>query len=564
MKRWLTLAGIVVMGIAAVVVSERRKVDAPASPAALLYLIADTEQELTRMPVNFTRMSDQDEVRVGNEIAKNYFAARTDKSDAEVAEIQAYVTQVGSHLAAHAHRKLPYTFHYIPEKYFVNAFALPGGHVYIGEGLLALMDSEDQLAAVLGHEIEHIDHYHCAERVQQEQALRKIPLAELVVLPIEIFQAGYSKDQELEADREGTRLAVEAGYSANGAIRMFETFQRLYEEYHTRAKTPADELSQVAIDALEGYFRSHPLPVERIAQVNKMIASEGWPPRAEHDLGVAYIFWMLRAQEALSAGKYSQAQQLAVRSLQMRPNLEKALTVLAQAEFAQADFADAAVSYRKILEVRGWSIDLADSYALSLAAANRPGAANEFRRWMAAAKGDTRELQTPLDGLLLLGGDAAPARRLQGEIRANLEEPSAPGKLSELGGWWYMAGDYAMAAELLHEAIERRPGNTQMLLRLAWTQIELRRFADAFQTLNSAPQESTSRPEQVMVQAVARWQAQQPDIALRDLEAAASRQPEWENLRWVEALYSPLVARSIHEMQVERERRKKTTITARP
>src|SRR2546426_7697809 len=94
MKRGLTLAGIVMMGVAAVVVSERRKVDAPASPAALLYLIADTEQELTRMPVRFTRMSDQDEVRVGNEIAKSYSAARTDKSDVEVTEIQAYVTQV--------------------------------------------------------------------------------------------------------------------------------------------------------------------------------------------------------------------------------------------------------------------------------------------------------------------------------------------------------------------------------------------------------------------------------------------------------------------------------------
>ena len=564
MKRGLTLAGIVMMGVAAVVVSERRKVDAPASPAALLYLIADTEQELTRMPVRFTRMSDQDEVRVGNEIAKSYSAARTDKSDAEVTEIQAYVTQVGSHVAAHAHRKLPYTFHYIPEKYFVNAFALPGGHVYIGEGLLALMDSEDQLAAVLGHEIEHIDHYHCAERVQQEHALRKIPLAELFVLPIEIFQAGYSKDQELEADREGTRLAVEAGYSANGAIRMFETFQRLYEEHHTRAKTPADELSQVAIDALEGYFRSHPLPAERIAQVNKMIASERWAPRAEHDLTVAYIFWMARAQNALDAGKYLQAQQLATQSLQMRQNLEKALTVLAQAQFAQADFAGAAASYRKILEVYGWRIDLANSYALSLAAADRPGAASEFRKWMTLAKADTRELQTPLDGLLLLADDTAPARKLQGEIRASLEDPSAPGKLSDLGGWWYMAGDYAMAADLLQEAVQRRPGNIQMLLRLAWTQIELRRLADAFRTLNTAPQESTLRPEQVMAEAVARWQAQQPDIALRDFEAATSRQPEWENLGWVKALYSPLVKRSIQEMQVERERRRKAAVTARP
>src|SRR5207245_3694911 len=203
-------------------------------------------------------------------------------------EVERYDGQVGLRVAAHAHRRLPYRFHYVPERYFINAFAVPGGHVYVGEGLLALMDSEDQLAAVFGHEIEHIDHYHCAERVQQEHALRKILLAELFVLPIEIFQAGYSKDQELEADREGTRLAVEAGYSANGAIRMFETFQRLYEEHHTRAKTPAAELSQVAIDALEGYVRSHPLPAERIAQVGRMIGSEGWAPRVEHDLKVAY------------------------------------------------------------------------------------------------------------------------------------------------------------------------------------------------------------------------------------------------------------------------------------
>ena len=55
------------LGVAAIVVSERRKVDAPASPAALLYLVADTEQELTRMPVHFTRMSDAEEIRIGDD-----------------------------------------------------------------------------------------------------------------------------------------------------------------------------------------------------------------------------------------------------------------------------------------------------------------------------------------------------------------------------------------------------------------------------------------------------------------------------------------------------------------
>jgi predicted Zn-dependent protease len=71
--------------------------------------------------------------------------------------VEAYVQKIGAQVAARAQRKLPYRFHYIPEDHFRNAFALPGGHVFIGKGLLDLMDSEDQLAAVLGHEIEHID-----------------------------------------------------------------------------------------------------------------------------------------------------------------------------------------------------------------------------------------------------------------------------------------------------------------------------------------------------------------------------------------------------------------------
>ena len=72
MKKWFIFAGIVLLGVASVVVSERRKVDVPASPAALLYLVADTEQELTRMPVSFARMSDEEEIRIGNELARSY------------------------------------------------------------------------------------------------------------------------------------------------------------------------------------------------------------------------------------------------------------------------------------------------------------------------------------------------------------------------------------------------------------------------------------------------------------------------------------------------------------
>src|SRR5690349_12949345 len=126
MKHWIWLTGIIGLSVAAIVASERRKVDVPASPAAVLYLVADTEQELMRMPVNFTRMSDDEEIRIGDEIAHAYSTSFTEnnKKD-EIATVEKYLNQVGEPLAARAHRKLPYRFHYVPNEYMINAFALP-------------------------------------------------------------------------------------------------------------------------------------------------------------------------------------------------------------------------------------------------------------------------------------------------------------------------------------------------------------------------------------------------------------------------------------------------------
>ena len=240
MKQWGAFALTLMLLGAALVTSQKQKIDAPVGPEAVLSLIADTEHELTRLPVSFTRMSDVEEIKIGNQLASEYggeglFA----KSFPRTRVVQVYVNRVGARVAVGAHRKLPYQFHYISDPDFINAFALPGGHVFIGGGLMALMDSEDELASVLGHEVEHIDHYHCAERVQTQAALQKVPLGALVAIPVEVFEAGYSKTQELEADREGTRLAVKARYSPLGAVRMFQTFDRLYQERTRRAQSPA-------------------------------------------------------------------------------------------------------------------------------------------------------------------------------------------------------------------------------------------------------------------------------------------------------------------------------------
>jgi predicted Zn-dependent protease len=243
---------------------------------AVVDMAADWQRDLTRAPMQFTRISDEQETQIGDELARQYESVQPEKS-AETRATEQYVNVVGGRVAAHAKRKLNYRFHLIGDDNLINAFALPGGHVFIGQGLLDQMTSEDELAFVLGHELEHIDHYHAIERVQIEAKLKSLNLdivADMAEIPISLWQAGYSKDQEFEADREGLRIASAAGYSSQGAVMMTETLGKLQREYVIRAETPTDELSQVAIDGLTGYFRSHPLPSERIEQINVVITQD--------------------------------------------------------------------------------------------------------------------------------------------------------------------------------------------------------------------------------------------------------------------------------------------------
>jgi predicted Zn-dependent protease len=253
------------------------------SANAILELAADAQRDLTRVPMHLTRISDEEEIAIGKELSAQY-AAIDQPMSAEQKALQAYVRRVGGTVAAHAHRALPYEFHLIPDGNFINAFALPGGPVYIGEGMARLMMTEDELANVLGHEVEHIDHYHCVERFQVEAKLKHLNLqavGALLQLPLSLWELGYHKDEELEADREGMFLAVQAGYSPYGAVQMFERYAKLHKEYVIHAETPEEELSELAIQSLGGYFRSHPQPSERLEQANRIIAEQRWQGRTK-------------------------------------------------------------------------------------------------------------------------------------------------------------------------------------------------------------------------------------------------------------------------------------------
>lgn len=291
MKRAVAFLMVLSAGVTALYYSQRRRDATPVSANAVVAMAADVQRDVTRAPLRLTRLSDHEEVALGNELAVQYEVDPEQLSPQQKA-LEAYVGNVGRAVAQHAHRHLPYAFHLLPDRSVVNAFSLPGGHVYIGEGLLDLMASEDELASVLGHEIEHIDHYHCAERVQIEAQLRHLQLGvvgAIVQIPLSVWEAGYNKDEEFEADREGMQLAVQSGYSPYGAVTLFEKFAKLHAEGRTRAQSPEQEISELALQSLEGYFRSHPLTSERLAQANRLIVQEGWQGRkAQEPFRVEY------------------------------------------------------------------------------------------------------------------------------------------------------------------------------------------------------------------------------------------------------------------------------------
>ena len=282
MKRWLGLLAVMLIAGGALYYSNRHEKDSGVNPNALVNMVAETQRELSRVPMEATRIPDAEEIQIGDGMAARYLAHMPAPATGNERAMQDYVNEVGASVVGgstrapdiaglRTRRHLVYRFHYIPDIHFVNAFALPGGHVFIGAGLIALMDSEDAMAMILGHEVEHVDRFHCAERVQIEARLKHLPLSGLIELPITLFQAGYTKDQELEADREGTLLAAQAGYSAGAAIGMFNEFDKKYPQSQTRRGNPLEQVPRVALQGLQGYFRSHPFPEERKQQIQAMI-----------------------------------------------------------------------------------------------------------------------------------------------------------------------------------------------------------------------------------------------------------------------------------------------------
>src|SRR5438105_1254691 len=171
-------------------------------------------------------------------------------------------------VAVAARRDLPWTFRVVNTT-DVNAFAIPGGHIYVTRGLIEHATSYNQLAGVLGHEIGHVDLRHTARQIEKQRAaslgvglgyivLGRAPAAAesqaLNVVAAAVF-ARFSREDERAADHAGVRYTAAAGIDPRGLADMFHILQQV------QGKDPG---------AIEQFFASHPMTADRIADADDL------------------------------------------------------------------------------------------------------------------------------------------------------------------------------------------------------------------------------------------------------------------------------------------------------
>jgi len=250
-------------------------------------------------------------------------------------ELTAYVQGVGERLAENARRKdeLDYEFSILNDS-TPNAWALPGGKIVINRGLLINLDSEAELAAVLGHEIVHSDAAHGARSQSkgaltqagamvsmvilgstiQSQAAREVAMM-VPALGSQLMTQKYGRDAEREADEYGMLYMSEAGYNTEGAVELQKTFV---------------EISKGRDESwVSGLFASHPPSMERVENNRK--TAENLPRGGEtgeerYQRKIAYLKRVQpaydaydEAKKALADGNSSQAREKLNTALSIEP-----------------------------------------------------------------------------------------------------------------------------------------------------------------------------------------------------------------------------------------------------
>ena len=212
----------------------------------------------------FNLISIEEEWQMGAQISQEVASQVRFNNDPAV---NAYIRNMGQRIVAQAappFNQLPWQFHVVEDE-SINAFAIPGGHVYVNTGLIKNADNASELAGVMAHEISHVLARHSTEQLSRQYGLSVIASAVLGQNPSQVAAiaaqiaatgaiARFSREAEREADEIGIHAMAAAGYNPLGMATMFEELLEHQQSQPSR---------------VEQFFSSHPLTQERVRDARK-------------------------------------------------------------------------------------------------------------------------------------------------------------------------------------------------------------------------------------------------------------------------------------------------------
>ncbi|MFP3940495.1 MAG: M48 family metalloprotease [Thermoanaerobaculia bacterium] len=241
----------------------------PAALVALALLVSAggcATNPVTGRP-QFTLITVQQEIEMGRQAHEQVLESIGAHEDPE---LQRYVDRIGQRLAQASERPdLPWTFTVVDDP-SINAFALPGGFIYLTRGILSHMQSEAEMVSVLGHEIGHVTARHSVERLSKAQLAQVGLVAGMIYSPelrnygdlaqtgLQVMFLKFSRDDERQADDLGFRYMNQAGYDPGEMVEMFQVLERVSEG--------------TGQGRLPDWLATHPNPTDRVDRLQQAIA----------------------------------------------------------------------------------------------------------------------------------------------------------------------------------------------------------------------------------------------------------------------------------------------------
>ncbi len=302
----------------------------------------------------FMMVSEAQEIEIDKQHSPHQFSS--DYGPLQDTSLNNYIDRTGKNIAALTHRPhMPYSFRGVNATY-VNAYAFPGGSIAVTRGILLALENEAQLAALLGHELGHVNARHTAEQMSKS-VLTNVFIggvatfagakssglgnlaSQLGMIGAGALLASYSRDNEREADALGLKYMVRAGYNSNGFVGLMDTLR---------------SMSKHKPDAIELMFATHPMSDERYRTAVEAVRTQyrhaqNFPlyrdRYMDHTTKIrsikGAIQTMQKGESLMAKGKYGEAEIHFSKALKQTPEDYAGLVMMSKCQLAQKHYAKA-------------------------------------------------------------------------------------------------------------------------------------------------------------------------------------------------------------------------------